>query len=80
MRKKTIDLKVGETMQAGPARITLEHKSGQLARLIVQADAEVEINSPKELGKRNQRMSAVHPQKENSNGEHAIRCGATALP
>lgn len=73
MKKKVIDLKVGETMQAGPARITLEHKSGRLARLIVHADEAVEINSPKELGKSNQRMSAVRPDQENSNGEHTLR-------
>ena len=73
MKKKVIDLKVGETMQAGPTRITLEHKSGQLARLVVHADAGVEIHSPKELGKHNQRMSAVHSETENStHGKHTL--------
>lgn len=72
MKKKVIDLKVGETMQAGEASITLEHKSGRLARLIVRANESVEIHSPKELGKSNQRMSAVHPSQENSNGKHTI--------
>lgn len=69
MKRKVIDLKVGETMQAGNARITLEHKSGQLARLIVQADEETQVCSPKEI----QRMSAVHSHKENgNNGQHSI--------
>ena len=76
MRKKTIDLKVGETMQAGAARITLAHKSGQLARLIVQADEHTTVRSPKEI----QRRSAVHPEQENSNGEHALRQGAPTVP
>ena len=76
MRKKTIDLKVGETMQAGAARITLAHKSGQLARLIVQADEHTTVRSPKEI----QRRSAVHPEKENSNGEHPIRLRSATLP
>lgn len=76
MRKKTIDLKVGETMQAGAARITLAHKSGQLARLIVQADEHTTVRSPKEI----QRRSAVHPEKESSNGEYFVRQGAPTIP
>lgn len=70
MKKKVIDLKVGETMQAGNARITLEHKSGRLARLVVHADEDTQVSSPKEI----QRMSAVHTDTENStHGKHAIR-------
>lgn len=39
-----VDLKVGETVRvSGPATFTLEEKSGQRARLNIQADANVRI-------------------------------------
>jgi len=40
------DLKVGESMTIGPATVTLQKKSGQLARLMVNApdDVRVEVN------------------------------------
>lgn len=40
----TIDLKVGETLRIGDvAMITMQQKSGQLARLTVDADSSVQI-------------------------------------
>ena len=48
MSKSIHDLKVGQTLKIGNASIRLEKKSGQLARLIVQAptDTPVHINKP----------------------------------
>jgi hypothetical protein len=37
------DLKPGETLQVGKARITLESKSGNLVRLAVSADRPIAI-------------------------------------
>lgn len=39
MKKYTTDLKVGEVLVIGDATVRLEKKSGQLARLVVTADA-----------------------------------------
>lgn len=38
-----IDLKVGESLQIGTATVTLEKKSGQLARLVVNASQDMPI-------------------------------------
>lgn len=47
MNKLAIDLKVGETLIIGTSSIRLEKKSGQLARLIIQADNNTQITTPK---------------------------------
>ena len=48
MSKSIHDLKVGQTLKIGNATIRLEKKSGQLARLVVQAptDTIVQMNKP----------------------------------
>lgn len=38
-----IDLKVGEKLQIGDATLVLEQKSGQLARLVIDADKSVPV-------------------------------------
>lgn len=40
----SIDLRVGETLQIGEVVLTLEKKSGQLARLSVNANASVKVS------------------------------------
>lgn len=39
MSRQFYELKVGETLTVGDSRITLEAKSGQRARLLVESDA-----------------------------------------
>lgn len=38
-----IDLKPGEKLQIGDATVTLEQKSGQLARLVIDADKSIPV-------------------------------------
>ncbi len=38
-----IDLKVGESVSIGGAIVTLEHKSGQVARLAIHADNSIKV-------------------------------------
>lgn len=45
-----IDLKPGEKIVIGDAVITLESKSGQLARLSVQADKSIPVRKVQEQG------------------------------
>ena len=40
----TIDIKVGESIRIGDATITLEEKSGKIARLSIEADKSVPIH------------------------------------
>lgn len=47
MARLTIDLRIGETLQVGDATITMSQKSGQLARLVIEAGKEVPV---KKLG------------------------------
>ena len=44
-----IDLKRGETLVIGGATVRLEQKSGQVARLLVEASEETVIKTPGEL-------------------------------
>lgn len=39
-----VDLKVGESLRIGEAILTLEEKSGQLARLAIEADRSIPIS------------------------------------
>lgn len=58
----TVDLKVGEVLTIGGVSIRLEKKSGQLARLVVDAAPDTPITRPKA-----QRTSA-QPQGEATHG------------
>lgn len=48
MSKMIVELKVGETLEIGSARVRLEKKSGQVARLVVEADDGTRIKNPQE--------------------------------
>ena len=45
-KRFTTDLKPQQTIQVGDAKITLEHKSGRLARLVIEADESIKIIPP----------------------------------
>lgn len=42
-----LDLRVGETFSCGDVRLTLERKSGQVARLSIEADPQIRITLPR---------------------------------
>ena len=44
--KMNVDLRVGEVLNIGGAAIRLEKKSGQIARLLIEADPSIEIKNP----------------------------------
>lgn len=68
MNKLAIDLKVGETLIIGTSSIRLEKKSGQLARLVIQADNNTPITTPKTA-----RMSVLQATSESTHhGKHII--------
>ena len=62
MNKMSIDLKVGETLTIGGATVLLVKKSGQLARLVIDASDETPITTPKarRATASEARMSALH--------------------
>lgn len=43
-----VDLRVGETLRIGDAVIVLEQKSGQLARLVIEADKSIPVRKESE--------------------------------
>ncbi|MDD2978129.1 hypothetical protein [Aquabacterium sp.] len=45
--KLTTEIKSGETLVIGDVRITLERKSGQAARLVIDAQNGTEIHTPR---------------------------------
>ncbi len=47
MPKLTVDLRINETLTIGDATIRLDRKSGQLARLVIEAPANTKIIPPK---------------------------------
>ena len=46
MPKLTVDLRTNETLTIGEARVRLERKSGQLARLVIEAPANTRVSLP----------------------------------
>lgn len=65
MGKRTIDLKAEDTLYIGDAKVQLIKKSGQLARICVEADNHIEI--------KHKRMSASDPTTEiQAHGKHTI--------
>jgi len=65
MGKLNLDIKVGDTLHIGEAKVRLEEKSGRLARLSIEADNHIEI--------KHKRMSASDSDKENqAHGKHVI--------
>ena len=65
MGKRTIDLKSDDTLYIGDAKVQLIKKSGQLARICVEADNHIEI--------KHERMSASDSDTENqAHGKHTL--------
>jgi len=65
MGKRTIDLKTEDTLYIGYAKVKLLKKSGQLARICIEADNHIEI--------KHERMSASDSDKENeAHGKHTL--------
>lgn len=60
MNKMHVDLKLGQVLLIGDAVIRLEKKSGQVARLLIEAAPDTQIKPPA-------RMSAPEPV-ENTHG------------
>ena len=72
MGKRTIDLKTEDTLYIGGAKVQLIKKSGQLARICVEADNHIEI--------KHERMSASDSATETqAHGKHIIRLRQTTL-
>lgn len=46
MSKLTVDIKVGEILRIGNTSVQLVKKSGQLARLVIDADQDTPIKTP----------------------------------
>ena len=65
MGKRTIDLKTEDTLYIGDAKVKLLKKSGQLARICIEADNHIEI--------KHERMSASDSATETqAHGKYAI--------
>ena len=62
MGKRIIDLKTDDTLYIGDAKVQLIKKSGQLARLCVEADNHIEIT--------HKRMSASDSDSDTENQAH----------
>ena len=65
MSKMTVNLKVGETLAIGAATVRLEKKSGQVARLVIEAAPDTQIKTPA-------RKSALHIEPGAHHGQHSI--------
>ena len=50
MPKLTVDLRTNETLTIGEVRVRLERKSGQIARLVIDAPEQVRITLPRQAG------------------------------
>lgn len=65
MGKRIIDLKTEDTLYIGDAKVQLIKKSGQLARICVEADNHIDI--------KHERMSASDLDKETqAHGKHTL--------
>lgn len=76
MTRMKVDLKVGETLIIGDTKVSLEQKSGQLARLVIVAPDDMPIQPPGTRQRATEastaRKSALHIDKEHTHGEHAV--------
>lgn len=65
MGKRTIDLKTEDTLYIGDVKVQLIKKSGQLARICIEADNHIAI--------KHKRMSASNPDVETqAHGKHTL--------
>lgn len=62
-----VDLKAGDHVIVGNAKIRLEKKSGQVARLVIEADDTTVIQNPTAA-----RRSALQTSLEQSHGKHPV--------
>lgn len=70
MRKYFIELRRGESIAIGSAIISLEHKSGSTARLVVLADESIPVKNPEQIKKA--RRSAPLLPKGEANGKYSV--------
>lgn len=70
VRKHFIEIKKGESLEIDGTIVSLEHKSGGTARLVILADETVVIRNPEQI-KRARRSAPLLPQGV-SNGEHSV--------
>ena len=71
MSRLVVEIKVGESLRIGDALLVLEKKSGQVARLRIDADPSIPVISPKtrrHQGDNPQRMSAASSIEDQHNG------------
>lgn len=64
----SVDLRIGETLYVGDARIRLERKDGRRARLLVQAPRTTKIKTPGAQ----ECASAPEMGKEQPHGKHPL--------
>ena len=74
MSKMTVDLKVGEMLSIGAATVRLVQKSGQLARLVIDASDETPITTPKarRATASEARISALPANAQESTHAHSL--------
>lgn len=77
--KLHVELRIGETLHIGNSTVTLEKKSGQRARLLVQSDAGIRMIPPNAGHKPNTNHSAHEcassphwGSKEQAHGQHSV--------
>lgn len=72
-----IDLRVGQSLRLGDAVVTLQEKSGRMARLTVRAPEAVQVRQPTSA---QECASSPHRgSKEQAYGQHLIRLLPPAL-
>ena len=83
--KLHVELRIGETLHIGNSTVTLEKKSGQRARLLVQSDAGIRMIPQTAGHKPNTNLSAHEcapsPElgKEHTHGQHPLRRSTPAV-
>lgn len=71
--KLHMDLRQGQVLLIGDSRIVLEHKSGQAARLCIEAPRDVKITrQPTETTSAQECASSPSTGKEQSHGQYPV--------
>lgn len=70
--KLHVELAAGQSLTIGGAVVTLEHKSGQRARLTVVAPADLQIIHPKTHPSAHECASSPTPGKEHTHGQYPL--------
>lgn len=70
--KLHVELAAGQSLTIGGAVVTLEHKSGQRARLTVVAPADLQIIRPKTKPSAHECASSPDMGKEHYHGKHPV--------